>query len=126
MAYEDHLLRDNIIIREEKMYGVPIDTWNSWSTHKQSLWMQDFNRTPQQWEHQYGGNMSATEKAAYTYTTVVDTYTGLDSADLGEKTNEFIDDAKETVYTTGQEVLATGRDLTLLAGLVGLALLFKK
>jgi len=103
------------------IYGVPANTWNSWSAHTQQLWLQDYNRTDAQ--ATYYQDQTFLYDVAYTYTGVVDAVLGTEAVETGEFVNETIEDIKEKAG----DVLDTGKDITLIAlGLGALILLTRK
>jgi len=96
------------------MYGVPINTWNSWSASRQQLYLQDYNRTEAQTSYYTMEDKSLPYQVSYAYTGLVDTATGKESVELGESTNEFIADVQE--YPS--KVIDKSKDLALLGGIL--------
>lgn len=96
------------------MYGVPVNTWNSWSAKTQQIWLQDYQRTEAQATYYTMETKGIPYQVAYAYTGLVDTATGKESVETGEATNEFIAE----VQTYPDKIIDTSKDLALLGGLL--------
>lgn len=109
--------------------SVPIDVWNSWDAHTQDLWMQDYFRDPAKAEYYTMQDWTDWEKLAYTYTTVVDVYTGLDSGQVGEDVNEAYEQAQETYEEYKDktyEAFDWGKDIGIAVAVLGAFVLLRK
>jgi hypothetical protein len=96
-------------------HGIDTSIWNSWDTQTQELYLQDYNRTPEQ--QNYVDTKSDWYNVAYAYTGIIDHYFGTEAVETGEWVNdEFVPAVKDA-----------GKDLVL-AGLTlgGLYLIFKE
>ncbi len=100
--------------------GVPADVWFNMTERERELLQQDYLRTDVQ--SNYFQNQDTATQLAYVYTGIVDHYTGLESAEVGESTNEFISDAKDRANTA----LNLGGEFGLILGLGALALVLRK
>lgn len=104
------------------MYGVPVAEWNSWSAFTQQKYLEDYNRTDAQATYYTMDTKSDAWKAAYTYTGIVDAVTGLEAVETGEDVNQMVEDLQEKAG----DVLDTGKDVVIIAAIVGVLLLMRK
>jgi len=86
------------------VYGIPVTLWNSWAkgydgslgelSPQQQLWLDEYNRTPEQ--QNYVDTKSDAFNLAYAYTGIIDYFTGWEAVETGEKVNDeiipYIDD----------------------------------
>jgi|TARA_E500000331_G_C17031441_1_gene615309 hypothetical protein len=83
-------------------YGVPVATWLSWSTFKQDLFIQDFNRSDAQKNY----SEDSLQRVAFDYV-------------------NYVDDKKEQTQNLGKQFIQPASDIALGIGLLGLVLLFR-
>jgi len=99
------------------VYGVPVDTWNSWAigydgslgdlSPQQQLWLDEYNRTDTEQDYHTMEDKSLAYKLAYTYTGIVDTILGTESVETGERVNDDLIPYLEDMTDTGKQYLWT-------------------
>ena len=90
--------------------GVPSGIWLSWDKQKQDLFLQDYFRTEEQQNYFSWDVIGGAPILAMVYTSLIDHYTGLDSAEVGETTNKTIDQ----IATEAREATEISKELLLL------------
>jgi len=76
--------------------GVADETWQTWDSHTQDLWLQDYYRT----EAQANYYKDSPQAVAFEYVSTIDSAT--------QKTTDFAGDALDTTLDIGQNAVILG------------------
>ena len=128
---------------EETIFGVPIETWNSWSQFTKDKYMQQYDAVDPFGEEGYcfthgdgrttcyNRDTTTGEMIAYTYTYGVEEVTGDDvithdtGVETGETTNEILEELEDLPEDL-KDIYVEGKEYATLAILIGVAALLSR